>query len=306
MEIIRAKILGFCAGVRRAVLAAEKALEENRDGQVYTLGPLIHNPVALNKLAQRNLKILVESKIPLLKSDDTVIIRAHGVPPETESDIREKGVNVVNATCPLVTKSQRTAAEYARNGYFIFFAGDKNHGEVVGIEGYARKAALEAGKDLNFILIKDVDELKAELDSLSKKNVLSSESKIVLLSQTTFSIKTFDALQTELKSSFPNAEIISSICPATHERQDALRELCSLVDGVIVIGGKNSANTNRLFVTAEKLCKKAVLIETPEEISDKIREEFASLKKVGITAGASTPDDTIDAVEQKLKNLEPI
>lgn len=306
MEIIRAKILGFCAGVRRAVLAAEKALEENRDGQVYTLGPLIHNPVALNKLAQRNLKILVESKIPLLKSDDTVIIRAHGVPPETESDIREKGVNVVNATCPLVTKSQRTAAEYARNGYFIFFAGDKNHGEVVGIEGYARKAALEAGKDLNFILIKDTDELKAELDSLSKKNVLSSESKIVLLSQTTFSIKTFDALQTELKSSFPNAEIISSICPATHERQDALRELCSLVDGVIVIGGKNSANTNRLFVTAEKLCKKAVLIETPEEISDKIREEFASLKKVGITAGASTPDDTIDAVEQKLKNLEPI
>ena len=306
MEIIRAKILGFCAGVRRAVLAAEKALEENRDGQVYTLGPLIHNPVALNKLAQRNLKILVESKIPLLKSDDTVIIRAHGVPPETESDIREKGVNVVNATCPLVTKSQRTAAEYARNGYFIFFAGDKNHGEVVGIEGYARKTALEAGKDLNFILIKDVDELKAELDSLSKKNVLSSESKIVLLSQTTFSIKTFDALQTELKSSFPNAEIISSICPATHERQDALRELCSLVDGVIVIGGKNSANTNRLFVTAEKLCKKAVLIETPEEISDKIREEFASLKKVGITAGASTPDDTIDAVEQKLKNLEPI
>lgn len=306
MEIIRAKILGFCAGVRRAVLAAEKALEENRDGQVYTLGPLIHNPVALNKLAQRNLKILVESKIPLLKSDDTVIIRAHGVPPETESDIREKGVNVVNATCPLVTKSQRTAAEYARNGYFIFFAGDKNHGEVVGIEGYARKAALEAGKELNFILIKDVDELKAELDSLSKKNVLSSESKIVLLSQTTFSIKTFDALQSELKSSFPNAEIISSICPATHERQDALRELCSLVDGVIVIGGKNSANTNRLFVTAEKLCKKAVLIETPEEISDKIREEFASLKKVGITAGASTPDDTIDAVEQKLKNLEPI
>ncbi|MBR4600840.1 MAG: 4-hydroxy-3-methylbut-2-enyl diphosphate reductase [Treponema sp.] len=298
MEIIRAKILGFCAGVRRAVLAAEKALEENKGGQVYTLGPLIHNPVALNKLAQRNLKILLEAKIPLLNPNDTVIIRAHGVPPETENEIREKGVNVVNATCPLVTKSQKTAAEYAKKGFVIFFAGDKNHGEVVGIEGYARKAALEAEKEFNFILIKDVDELKNEIFSLSEKKLLSSDSKIVLLSQTTFSIKTFDSLQKELKSSLPQAEIVSSICPATHERQNALKDLCSLVDGVVVIGGKNSANTNRLFATAEKLCKKAVLIETPEEIP----ADFFELEKVGITAGASTPDDTIDAVEKRLLN----
>ena len=298
MEIIRAKILGFCAGVRRAVLAAEKALEENKGGQVYTLGPLIHNPVALNKLAQRNLKILLETKIPLLNSSDTVIIRAHGVPPETENEIREKGVNVVNATCPLVTKSQKTAAEYAKKGFVIFFAGDKNHGEVIGIEGYARKAALEAEKEFNFILIKDVDELKNEIFSLSEKKLLSSDSKIVLLSQTTFSIKTFDSLQKELKSSLPQAEIVSSICPATHERQNALKDLCSLVDGVVVIGGKNSANTNRLFATAEKLCRKAVLIETPEEIP----ADFFELEKVGITAGASTPDDTIDAVEKRLLN----
>lgn len=298
MEIIRAKILGFCAGVRRAVLAAEKALEENKGGQVYTLGPLIHNPVALNKLAQRNLKILLETKIPLLNSSDTVIIRAHGVPPETENEIREKGVNVVNATCPLVTKSQKTAAEYAKKGFVIFFAGDKNHGEVIGIEGYARKAALEAEKEFNFILIKDVDELKNEIFSLSEKKLLSSDSKIVLLSQTTFSIKTFDSLQKELKSSLPQAEIVSSICPATHERQNALKDLCSLVDGVVVIGGKNSANTNRLFATAEKLCGKAVLIETPEEIP----ADFFELEKVGITAGASTPDDTIDAVEKRLLN----
>lgn len=298
MEIIRAKILGFCAGVRRAVLVAEKALEENKGGQVYTLGPLIHNPVALNKLAQRNLKILLETKIPLLNPSDTVIIRAHGVPPETENEIREKGVNVVNATCPLVTKSQKTAAEYAKKGFVIFFAGDKNHGEVIGIEGYARKAALEAEKEFNFILIKDVDELKNEIFSLSEKKLLSSDSKIVLLSQTTFSIKTFDSLQKELKSSLPQAEIVSSICPATHERQNALKDLCSLVDGVVVIGGKNSANTNRLFATAEKLCRKAILIETPEEIP----ADFFELEKVGITAGASTPDDTIDAVEKRLLN----
>ena len=297
MKVVRAKILGFCAGVRRAVVAAEKALDENK-GQVYTLGPLIHNPVALNKLAERNLKILVESKIPLLNSQDTVIIRAHGVPPETEKAIREKGVNVVNATCPLVTKSQKTAAEYASKGYVIFFAGDKNHGEVIGIEGYARKGAKTAGKPLHFLLVKDVEELKHSIMELSSQKILSSDSKIVLLSQTTFSIKMFDNLQAELKSSFPNAEVISSICPATHERQDSLVELCEKVDGIIVIGGKNSANTNRLFATAQKLCKKAVLIETPEEIPS----EFFELEKVGITAGASTPDDTIDAVEARLKS----
>lgn len=298
MKVIRAKILGFCAGVRRAVLAAEKALEQ-KDGQVYTLGPLIHNPVALNKLAERNLKILVEGKIPLLTSKDTVIIRAHGVPPETEMAIREKGVNVVNATCPLVTKSQKTAEEYASKGYVIFFAGDKNHGEVIGIEGYARQGANNCGRKLNFVLVKDVDELKSAIRELSERKVLSSDSKIVLLSQTTFSIKMFDLLQTELKNSFPNAEVISSICPATHERQDSLVELCSKVEGVIVIGGKNSANTNRLFATAKKLCKKAVLIETPEEIPS----EFFTLKTVGITAGASTPDDTIAAVEKRLNLL---
>ena len=151
MKVIRAKILGFCAGVRRAVLAAEKALDE-KTGQVYTLGPLIHNPVALERLAQRNLKILSEGDIPLLKENDTVIIRAHGVPPETELELRKKNINVVNATCPIVTKSQKTAAEFAEKGYVIFFAGDKNHGEVIGIEGYARQGALKCGKELLLFL----------------------------------------------------------------------------------------------------------------------------------------------------------
>ena len=299
MKIIRAKILGFCAGVRRAVLSADKALTENAgsDSHVYTLGPLIHNPVALETLAKRNLKILSESGIAHLKQNDTVIIRAHGVPPETEARIREKGVTVINATCPLVTKSQKTAAEYASQGYIIFFTGDKNHGEVVGIEGYARKAAKEAGRDLHFILIKDSAELKAALASLKNAGICSERARVVLLSQTTFSSAVFEQLTAELLSSVPDATVISSICPATHERQDSLVELCAHVDGVIVIGGKTSANTNRLFITAQKLCKNAVLIETPEEIP----ERFFSLSTVGITAGASTPDDTILAVEERLK-----
>ena len=321
MEIIRAKILGFCAGVRRAVLAAEKALDEKQvqNGRVFTLGPLIHNPVALQKLAERNLKILNEGEIESVLQGDTVIIRAHGIPPELEEKIQKTGCNLVNATCPLVTKSQKTAAEYAEQGYAILFAGDKNHGEVIGIEGYARKAAEIAGKELHFSLVKDENELKSEIKKIENGKLKNENLKVALLSQTTFSISVFEKLSEVLKSSFPDApidsetstddgektgsphaevKIISSICPATHERQDSLKELCKKVDGVIVIGGRTSANTNRLFKTAENLSKKTVLIETPEEIP----EEFFRLEKVGITAGASTPDSTIEEVERKLKN----
>ena len=299
MKIIRANIIGFCAGVRRAVLAVEKALTENKKGNGYTLGPLIHNPAALKKLSEHNLKILDEKEIETLQENDTVIIRAHGIPPEVDGKIRRKITNVVNATCPLVTKSQQRAAEYAGQGYVIFFAGDKNHGEVIGIEGYAKEGAEKAGKELNFILIRDEKELRSEAEKLVAKKVIQKDSKIVLLSQTTFSIQVFSRLEGELKSIFPQALVISSICPATHERQESLVDLCKEVEGVIVIGGRNSANTNRLFTTARKLCKHVVLIENPDEIKA-VPEDFFSLSSVGITAGASTPDYIIDAVERSL------
>ena len=291
MNIIRADILGFCAGVRRAVNAATKALDENEgNGTVYTLGPLIHNPVALKELADRKLKVLVPSAIHTLTSDDTVLIRAHGVPPQMEEDLHKTGAAVINATCPLVTKSQERAAEFARNGYTIVFAGDKNHGEVVGIEGHAEAAAKASGIECSFILVRTADEAR---------NLFSDSvpQKVVLLSQTTFSIKAFEEIGTVLKEKIPHIEIYSTICPATHERQDALVRLCAEVDGVIVIGGKNSSNTNRLYTTAEKLCAHVALIETADEIP----AEFYALKKVGLTAGASTPDSVIDAVENKLR-----
>lgn len=294
MEIIRADILGFCAGVRRAVTIAENALVENKkNGQVYTLGPLIHNPVALQDLAARNVKILSEDTISALQPEDTVIIRAHGVAPETEALIQGRGCRLINATCPLVTKSQVRAAYYAEHGYVIFFAGDKNHGEVVGIEGYARKAAVKAGTECRFILLNDMSEAEAVLQLFP-----SGVEKCVLLSQTTFSLTMFSSIRTVLKNSFENLEIVSSICPATHERQESLVSLCAKVDGVLVVGGRTSANTNRLFRTASKLCGAAALIEVPEEIP----EQFFSLRTVGITAGASTPDSTIDDVENRLRN----
>lgn len=289
MTIIRADVLGFCGGVRRAVTAAEKALEENSMGTVYTLGPLIHNPVALNELAARGLRVLVPSAIDSLLPADTVLIRAHGVPPSMEQELREKCQSVVNATCPLVTQSQKRAASFAEKGYTIVFAGDRNHGEVVGIQGYAEEAARAVGKACDFRLIRTAEEAAALFPA-------GFSGHVVLLSQTTFSIKVWDAVCSVLKAQIPSIEIFNTICPATHERQEALIRLCSQVDGVIVIGGKNSSNTNRLFTTAQKLCGHAALIETADEIPD----EFYRLGTVGLTAGASTPDNVIDAVEEKL------
>ena len=297
MKIIRADKMGFCAGVRRAVNLAEKALEKNSGGQVYTLGPLIHNPAALKKLADRNLKILDESHFDELAEGDTVLIRAHGVPPEKEAELKSKKVDIINATCPLVTQSQKRAAKYAAENYVIFFAGDKNHGEVVGIEGYAREAAEKNGLDFRFILIKNVGETEREIENLLEKIPDIKNQKVALLSQTTFSISEFAKIESLLKEKLPQTEVVNSICPATHERQDSLVELCAQVDGVLVIGGKSSANTNRLFATAQKLCKKAALIENAGEIP----EVFFHLEKVGLTAGASTPDDVILEVELKLK-----
>lgn len=300
MEIIRADKMGFCAGVRRAVNLAENALEQNQNNSktdVYTLGPLIHNPAALQKLSDRNLKILEESGIDSLKENDTVLIRAHGVSPEKEDNLRAHKVSIINATCPLVTQSQKRAAKYASENYVIFFAGDKNHGEVSGIEGYAKEAAKKNAGECFFILIKDTLEAENEVKKLKEHFEPVESRKVVLLSQTTFSISMFEKIEKFLRISFPNLEVVNSICPATHERQDSLVKLCSMVEGVLVIGGKSSANTNRLFVTAKKLCKKAALIENASEIP----EDFFTLKKVGLTAGASTPDDVIAEVELKLK-----
>lgn len=295
MEIIRAEILGFCSGVRRAVNSASLALEENlqKSGKVYSLGPLIHNPLVLEKFASKGLKVLSENEFNSLREGDTVIIRAHGVPPELEMAMKEKGTVIVNATCPLVTRSQKRAADFASKDYNIIFAGDSNHGEVIGIEGYARFSAKENGFQEKFFLIKD----ELELENLLNSEKFDSEKKTVLLSQTTFSIPVFEKIVKLLKEKIPDSEIVNSICPATHERQESLEKLCSKVDGVFVIGGKNSANTNRLFVAAQKHCGFAYLIESADEINEEMIEKIRGSEKIGITAGASTPDDVIEKIE---------
>lgn len=285
MKVVRASVLGFCFGVRRAVELAEKALEENQGRKVYSLGPLIHNEKALKVLSEKGLVTVAEDEINKIPDGAVVIIRAHGVAPSVSNQLIEKKCVTIDATCPRVKASQKMVERYSKDSDYVVLTGDKNHGEVIGIAGYAGK---------NFSLVQDFTEAsRLSINDADDKN-------IILLSQTTYSPVEFKKIEDYLKSKYKNLAVMNTICPATNERQNALLELCRQVEGVLVIGGKASANTKRLYQTAEKNSSLAAHIQTVEDIS----EDFYRLDSVGITAGASTPDIIIDEVENFLLNLD--
>lgn len=281
MKVVRASVLGFCFGVRRAVELAEKALEDNRKTIVYSLGPLIHNEKALKNLGEKGLQIIEESEIDQIYEHSIVIIRAHGVAPSIIERLEKKNCVIVDATCPRVKASQKMVERYSTENDYVVLTGDRNHGEVIGIAGYAGK---------NFSQIQDYHEAeKLDINNADKKN-------IILLSQTTYSPGEFSKIEQLFKKKYSNLAVFNTICPATNERQTALIELCANVDGVLVIGGKESANTKRLYQTAEKNCNYAAHIQSAADIPP----VFFTFKTIGITAGASTPDIIIDEIESVL------
>ncbi|AEF82873.1 4-hydroxy-3-methylbut-2-enyl diphosphate reductase [Leadbettera azotonutricia] len=307
MEVRRAKVLGFCMGVRRAVdMAAEavalpgaKAPSADTGSRVYTLGPLIHNPQALESLKGLGVEILKEDNLPSCLDNSTVIIRAHGVAPQIEADLVRRGAHVVDATCPRVKASQMKAKALASQGYRIFLAGEKNHAEIIGMQGYVASELCA--------VVGDQDEAERAAKELCEKN---KNIKTALIGQTTITPEEYLAIGEGIKKIFPDLEIINSICGATRDRQEALRDLCTKVDGMIIAGGKRSANTRRLLDIARAefarldgsgVARKAWLVETPDEIPS---EAFA-YSVIGLAAGASTPDSIIDAMEAALRIQPP-
>ena len=297
MKIIRAKVLGFCFGVRRAVELAEQALEESGSlrslslskgskgplTKVYSLGPLIHNEAALADLESRGLCTVEESDLHTIPDGATVIIRAHGVAPQVTAALEEKGCKIIDATCPRVKASQKMVERYTNQNDYVIISGDKNHGEMIGIAGFAGK---------NFIQIQNEEEAR-------NVNITDNEKiNVIFMSQTTYSPKEFEKIESIFRSKFRNLAVMNTICPATNERQEALLELCKQVEGVLVIGGKTSANTKRLYQTAKENCKLAAHIQSASDIP----KEFFNLKTIGITAGASTPDSIIRDVESIFNN----
>ena len=286
MKVIRAGALGFCMGVRRAV---EMALKESgeKDKRVFTLGPLIHNPGVLEDFFQRGITILKEEDISTLSQDSTVIIRAHGVSPAVEKKLVERGVCILDATCPHVKVSQNRAMELSNNGFYIFLAGEEKHAEITGIRGYIKGGCC---------VVADSEGAETAAVALASYN---PEAKTALIAQTTMNREEFRIIGEAIRGHFPDLKIIDTICGATRERQDALRKLRFDVDAFIIAGGRESANTRRLLSIAESCGKKAWLVEHADELPS----EVFSFSVIGLAAGASAPDSVINAIEEKLLSV---
>ena len=268
--------------------------------KIYSLGPLIHNQIALEQLSDKGLIILQENQIDSLDNDCLVIVRAHGVSPFVLERIKASGAQVIDATCPRVALSQRRAAEFSQKGMFVILTGDKGHAEVKAVEGSAlfaaetsEKAKKTAAKLGRFILVQSA----AEAAALKIEPEMQENS--VLLSQTTFSPEEYKKIALILSEKIKGLKVLDTICPATAQRQKALVELAKKVDALVVVGGKKSANSERLYELAKSLKPSAFFVESAEDLP----KDFGGAKTIGLTAGASSPDFVIDAVEERIKAL---
>ena len=278
MEILLAEPRGYCAGVVRAVDIVELALTKI-GAPIYVRHEIIHNQFVVNELKQKG-AIFVE-EIEEIPNDSTVIFSAHGVSPEVWTDAKIKNLNIIDATCPLVTKVHLEAIKYAKDGYTILLVGHKGHDEVIGTMGEAPD---------HTILVEDID----HVESIKVRN----PEKVVALTQTTLSISDTSDIINRLKQKFPQLITRNDICYATTNRQNALSSMTENVDLVLVVGAKNSSNSNRLRELASENGIEAYLINGPEDLDD---SWLIGKKTVGITSGASTPEVLVNRVLAKLK-----
>lgn len=275
MEIYLADKAGFCFGVKRAI---NTAFEAAARGKVYCLGPLIHNPQEVERLRQAGVELVED--FSSLQEGDSLIIRSHGVPPDVLNNIRKKGLHIIDLTCPFVSKAQRDAEALHKGGYQVAIVGEKKHPEVQSILGYAGDNAV-------------VVETAEEVDGIKFKN------RVGVVAQTTQSYSNFSKIVLKLLRLSKELKVFNTICNSTQERQDAARVLAGKVDVMLVVGGRNSANTTRLVSVCEQEGKPTYHIEVADELEPRW---FKDVTKVGVTAGASTPDWVLEGVMTKLKS----
>ena len=277
MSIKLAKTAGFCMGVRRAVEMVLDAANSHK-GPIYTFGPLIHNPQVLEILAKKGVTILDD---PSAAESGTVIIRAHGVPPETKQALVDAGLTIIDATCPRVIKVQTIISKFAGQGYAVLIVGDMDHPEVGGLLGYAESRGY---------VITHPDDL-AKLPHLERA---------ILVAQTTQDGRLFDAVARAIRDRFAHLKVFNTICDSTHRRQAEVRDMAKSVDAVVVVGGRNSGNTKRLAQVVEQEGIWAFHIESEAELD---YDAIETLQAIGITAGASTPNWVIKKVYRTLEAL---
>lgn len=278
MQVLLADEYGFCFGVERAVEMVEEALAEG--DMVRGLGPLIHNDQEMERLGKRGVTTINE---PVqIKRGETAVIRAHGVTPEVQKELEEKASKVVDATCPFVTRVQRLASRAAGENRHVIVVGNPDHPEMIGVKGYAPEHAF---------VVQDASEI-ANLPQLNNPLVVS---------QTTIKLKTFlETAEAVRAKAVGDTQVINTICSATRDRQEAARALAGMVDAFYVIGGNHSSNSRKLLSVCKEQCPKSFLIETPDEIN---AEDLIGAERVGVTAGASTPNWLIEQVVKRLEDI---
>ena len=276
MEIRLAKSYGFCFGVKRAIKIAEESPNS------VTFGPLIHNKHEINRLKEKFNVGLVED-IDEVSPKSRVIVRTHGIPKDKLQILKQRDVEVIDATCPFVTKPQQIVEQMSNNGYSIIIFGDKNHPEIKGVMSYAKDP----------VVVLSVEELQQSLPKLKER--------VVTVAQTTRKFSEYVKIVNFLMEHKKEVRVFNTICNATFENQDAARELSREADVMIVIGGKNSSNTKQLFNICKENCPDSYLVENEEELK---AEWFEGKKLCGITAGASTPDWIIEAIIEKIKIIK--
>ncbi len=281
MEIKIAKTAGFCFGVSRAV---SKTMEEaEKADPVFTFGPIVHNASVTEELEKRGVSVISGLSELAEERKGTLIIRAHGIPEDTEKCLRASGMNVIDATCPFVKKIHMTVQKAGNEGKTVVVFGDSLHPEVRGIIGNGRGPVYVADSFESFLSLN-----------------LPKEEPLVIVAQTTFYRKNFDFIVEKIKSLEYNANIVNTICNATEERQNEATELSENTEVMLVIGSPDSSNSRKLYDICRKKCNRTYFIQTVRDLS---ADWFRDVKSVGITAGASTPNKIIEEVQKHVRKF---
>ncbi|MBO4293003.1 MAG: 4-hydroxy-3-methylbut-2-enyl diphosphate reductase [Clostridia bacterium] len=279
MEIVVGKTAGFCYGVQNAVSKTEELLKDNKT--ISCLGELVHNGEVIKKLEKMGLNVIENIE----NADDKVIIRAHGIPKEIYNKAQNLNIEIFDYTCPNVLKIHKIAEEYEKNGYFIFLIGKKEHPEIIGTISFCGS---------NSYILEKADDIPEAMEKFNKSNI----NKLLIIAQTTFSLNNFEIIVETIKNEVASdveLEIKNTICNATKIRQEETNKISKEVECMIIIGGKNSSNTKKLYDIAKNNCPNSFIVENKDELPF---YKIKSFEKIGIMAGASTPGESIkDIIE---------
>jgi len=279
MEVIVADNAGFCFGVKRAIKMANDTMDSG--GNVRSLGSLIHNPQVVSSFRSRGLEVVAD--LDSIDPEDTVIIRSHGVGPELKNKATSLGLKVVDTTCPFVTKAQQYAAKLISDGYKVVMIGDKNHPEVIGVVAHTQNQAIV-------------------LDTVEEAEKLKFIPRMGVVFQTTHAIGHVQEVVGALLKRGKEVRVFNTLCGATTSMQKTAIELSGEVEAMVIVGGRQSANTAQLAEVCRKVNPRVLQIESAEELHD---DWFHGLSRVGVSAGASTPDEVIAEVVERITNMEP-